>query len=163
MIVVLDANAVIGYSKGNCFDILAGLFTRVLVARSTYDEVVVRGRGKAGSLELEAGVQAGWVEVIDPSQASLDAFGDVKDPDDRSVVALAFELSPDALVTDDVALLRVAQKRGLVVSGVLEILMLAKLGGYLEAVGPVLDRMQAEGFGIPAALYDDVLDQAGER
>ncbi len=161
MIVVLDSNAVIGLSKGAVFELLPQLFSQVLVAPATYEEVVTNGQGRAGVAELAAAAGA-WVAVKDPSLQSRSEFGAVQNQRDREVLALAYETQPDFLVTGDEEMIRFATARGLRVMSLLELLQAAKRMGIISALRPVLDAMLAQGFGIPQADFEQALREAGE-
>lgn len=161
MIVVLDSNAVIGLSKGAVFELLPRLFSQVLVAPATYEEVVTNGQGRAGVAELAAAAGA-WVTVTDPSLQSRSEFGAVQNQRDREVLALAYEIQPDFLVTGDEEMIRFAIARGLRVMSLLELLQAARRMGIVSALRPVLDAMLAQGFGIPQADFEKALREAGE-
>lgn len=57
---------------------------------------------------------------------------------------------------------RAADSHGLTITGTLGVLLLAKEEDLIEAVAPVVDRLVSTGFRIGDALYQSILEQAGE-
>ncbi|MEW6284543.1 MAG: hypothetical protein AB1758_38365 [Candidatus Eremiobacterota bacterium] len=137
------------------------LCSQVWIAPATYEEVVTHGQGLPGAAELARAAQD-WVITEDPSPQSRAEFGAVQNLNDRDVLALAFQVRPDYLVTEDAGMRQLATSRNLAVLTVPELLLVAKQAGYLPAVKPVLDRMRARDHGIPQVSYDETLRMAGE-
>jgi predicted nucleic acid-binding protein len=161
MIAVLDMNAVIGLAKGECLDRVRGLFREVVVPPAVRREVVEEGRGRAGAQELQAAL-GDWVReeapVSHPAGVGLPALS----PEDQEVLALALERG-GVLVRDDVPLRREAARLEIPTLGTVQLALLMKQQGRLEAVRPVLDLMQARGYHIDLALYAEALVLAGEE
>ena len=158
MIVVLDANAIIGLAKGGVFELLPRLFQQSIVTPEVVEEVASDELLEAGYLGAEELRQAlaevpPWVRQQTPATSTLDAFSEVRDLEDRSVIALAYEAKADWLITDDDRLRRVAYGRGVPVLFVAEVLGMAKKQGLLAEVRPVMDRMRSYGFGVALDLY----------
>ena len=68
----------------------------------------------------------------------------------------------DLLIIDDNAAKKTAKYLGLPVTGTLGVLLKAKNLGHIEAVKPVLEKMQNAGFYISQDVVRIVLSQAGE-
>ncbi len=79
------------------------------------------------------------------------------------VLALGLETPEALLILDDRRARRQALALGLQVSGTLGILLLAKERGVLEAVTPVMDRLEALGFRLGPETRQSVLELASER
>jgi len=62
MIVVSDATPIILLAKLSDFEFLKTLYQKIYIPQEVYDEIVTKGRGKAGEKELEV-AQADWVKV----------------------------------------------------------------------------------------------------
>lgn len=156
MIVVPDAGPLIYLSGAGRLDLLRVLYTRVVVPRVVYDEVVVRGVGLVGATEVAA---AKWIEVVDaPPDVAL-----LRDLDlgEAAAIPLAEGLHA-TLLCDDGAARLVARRRGLAVVGTLGVLLRAKREGHLELVAPDVHRMAELGMFVSATLLADVLEAAGE-
>lgn len=77
-------------------------------------------------------------------------------------MGLALDIQAERILLDDRAARRVAQDLGLLVTGTVGILLVAKRRGMLPAIRPALEALVAQSFFISAALYDDILRAAGE-
>lgn len=82
---------------------------------------------------------------------------------EKEVLALGLERPGSLLLLDDRNARRHADALGLKVSGTLGVLLLAKKRGNLDAVRPVLDRLDAVGFRLDGATRQTVLGIADER
>ena len=78
----------------------------------------------------------------------------------RPVVADAGPLI--ALARADAAGRRIAQRRGVPVTGVAGVLLFAKAQGAVDAVGPILADMANAGYRLALRLVASVLARAGE-
>lgn len=156
MIVVPDSGPLIYLAGAGQIDLLRRLYVEVVVPRIVYEEVTVAGAGLTGAAEVAA---VTWLRVVDhEADPTLAAR---LDPGEAAAIPLAEELGAVILVDDGEAR-AVATERGLVVIGTLGVLLAAKSGGHLAALGPVLDRMVALGMFVAPALRKRVLVRAGE-
>jgi uncharacterized protein len=86
------------------------------------------------------------------------------DRGEAEAIALAEQLTTDAILIDELAARTVAMGRGLTVVGTLGILLRAKQVGLCKEIQPLLIRRQTEiNFFIAPALREKVLEQAGEH
>ena len=81
---------------------------------------------------------------------------------EKEVLALGLETQDALLLLDDRDARRYAQTLELEISGTLGLLLRAKERGILDAVRPVLDRLQALQFRLNARTRQMVLKRAGE-
>ena len=81
---------------------------------------------------------------------------------ESEAISLAVELKFRWIILDDCAARRLAQSLSLSVIGTLGLLLAAKRRGLLSLVRPSLDALVSHGFHIAPALYDRVLEEAGE-
>lgn len=81
---------------------------------------------------------------------------------EKEVLALGLETQNALLLLDDRDARRYAQTLELEISGTLGLLLRAKERGILDAVRPVLDRLQALGFRLNVRTREMVLKRAGE-
>lgn len=81
---------------------------------------------------------------------------------EREAVGLALDIQAERILLDDRAARRVAQDLGLLVTGTVGMLLVAKRHGMIPALRPALEALVAQSFFISAALYDDILRAAGE-
>lgn len=157
---ILDSNAVIGLSKGECFETLRSLFEQVWISPGVRREILEAGEGRAGSRELQAGLGM-WIREQAPSGKTGGAKTAAMSDEDREVLGLAVELG-GVLVTDDLVVRREGERLGLIALGTLETVVLLKQRGILSAVKPALDLMRARGYQVDHASYEEVLRLVGE-
>jgi predicted nucleic acid-binding protein len=158
---VTDANTIIGLSKGRVFELLAPLFAAVYVPSQVVDEIVTKGKGRPGALELAHALGSWIVEnAVDPS--SLQQFAPSLSEADRAVLAVMQSTDADYIVTDDRDLQREASRCHLACLRVAEVIVLMKSQGLLPEVRSVLDQMIQAKFGIRSDVYEQVLRVAGE-
>ena len=81
---------------------------------------------------------------------------------EKEVLALGLETENALLILDDRDARRYARALELEIIGTLGLLLWAKERGILDAVRPVLDRLQALGFRLNARTRQMVLKRAGE-
>ena len=156
MIVVTDAGPLIYLAGAGELQVLQDIFDAVIVPRVVYEEVTVAGAGRVGAAEVAG---ASWLRVEDeaPDQDLLA----ILDAGEAAAIPLA-ERYHAMLLVDDAAARAAAQGRGLQVVGTLGVLLLAKRGGHVPLVAPILERMARLGMYVSAELRERVLRAAGE-
>jgi len=158
---VLDANGAIGLSKGGVFHLLASLYDAVYVSPSVVNEVIRQGQGLQGASELSQALGV-WVTQVTPDPALIQQLSPALRPADREVLAVAREQKADHIISSDRHVRREAQRLGIRCHTVTEILLVLKGTGLLSAIGPVMDAMRQNGFGIDDLAYEQALVAAGE-
>jgi predicted nucleic acid-binding protein len=79
-----------------------------------------------------------------------------------AAIILAEALGADRLLLDDLAAHKVAQTRGLPVTGTIATLLVARQHGHITGVKQIPDDLRAHGTRISEKLYLDALAVAGE-
>ena len=159
-LVTVDASALIGLAKAGAFDLLRGLFQAIAVTHVVRDEVLVCEH-LPGTQELASAIEAGWASVHDVD-ADEEAFADL-DAGESSTLALARAHRGRSLLVIDERLARShAKAMGIQVTGVAGILLQGKKEGLLDAVRPVLDKLERNGFRLSGSVIEAVLEGAGE-
>ena len=159
-LVAIDASALIGLAKAGAFDLLRDLFETITVTCIVRDEVLA-GENLPGAQELTSGIEAGWVssQKIEPDEGT---FADL-DAGESSTLALARTHRGRCLVVMDERLGRShAETLGIPVTGLAGILLQGKKEGLLDAVRPVLDELERNGFRLSSTVVEAVLKEAGE-
>jgi len=84
---------------------------------------------------------------------------------DCEVIACAIESRAPAVLSDDIAVRRLAEREGLPAIGTIGMLTRARLNGWVDQLKPLLDRLIDEGFYLDPSgrIYQDALMRAGER
>lgn len=81
---------------------------------------------------------------------------------EAEAIALASEIPDALLIMDDAEGRRVAQRLGLRVTGLLGVLIEARLRRIVPAVTPLLDQLVAEGLWLSEVMRKRVLDAVDE-
>lgn len=161
MIIVSDASPLILFARTGLLPLLKGLFGEILIPEEVYQEVVIQGRGKPGSEEVE---QAAWIRVLKVEDRKrikgYQRWG--ISSKDAAVIALAQERGADFVIIDEKKARDIARVADLRVIGSGGILLEAKRQGRIETVKEPLDLLLRKGARISKALYEGILDRAGE-
>ena len=115
-------------------------------------------------MEIETARDAGWIEVVTPQDSDL--VGLLQRDLDRGeaeVIALAVERKVSIVLLDESEARRIAEIYGLPKTGVIGILLRAKLQGKIRSLKEELDRLRQEaGFWLAEDLYHRVLEEVNE-
>lgn len=161
MLVVADSGPLIYLSSVGQLDLLRKLHDRVLVPRDVVEEVVNRGAGLVGSVEV---AQAPWLEVLslDRSDPVFSTLLTMLGSGEAAAIAMARREHADLVLIDERRGRAAAQRLGLRVQGTLGILLRAKRIGLIESVEPLIRRLLDADFWISADVIRRTLAAAGE-
>lgn len=157
--VISDTSALQYLHQTNHLQLLRDLYGTVVVPEGVAEELA-EGRALGHSLpDLESHE---WLRVIaTPHRRTLLLATDLG-KGEREVISLAVE-TPDSLaILDDKLARRMARHLGVRFTGMLGVLLRAKEVGLLDAVLPVVDRLDALGFRLDKKTRASVLRLAGE-
>jgi predicted nucleic acid-binding protein len=159
MKVVSDSGPILSFARAGRLDLLRQVMSEISVPQAVFDEIVVAGRGKPGAIEVET---AGWVK-LEPLQ-NLDALDQISRKLNRGeaqAIALSRGLNA-ALLIDEYAGRKEAERLGIEHFGTLRVLKEAKDRGVIKEIKPVLDELIASGTYISDSLYEEFLHFCGE-
>lgn len=162
MIVVSDTSPLLYLSRVGQLDLLAQLYTEVVVPRTVWAELTEARPDAPG---VAAVLAVTWIRIeadVQPPPEAQIILADV-DAGEASAIALALATHADLLLIDDAAGRRAAEELGVAVRGTLGVLVTAKARGVLPEIAPLLARLLAEGFRASDAVVDQALRAAGER
>lgn len=159
MIAVADASPLIGLSKAARLRLLQVLYEEVLLPPQVYKDVVVQGWGRAGSRAVRNAVAAGWMRIVPVSNPALipPRFAGTGEGE---AIALAQERHADVILIDDRAARNECHRLGLRWVSTAGVLRDAKRMKAVRQIKPILDRLQAKGFGL--FDYEEILKSVGE-
>lgn len=105
-----------------------------------------------------------WLEVKALADYSLATqLQTLLDPGESEAIILAEELGADVLLIDEAKGRKIAQQRGIAITGLLGVLLAAKAQQLISAVMPLLDRLiQEANFRVSAELYQLIKEEAKE-
>jgi len=145
--------------QADVLDLLPALFGQVCVPEAVVAELE---EGRRRSVSLPTLAELSWLQVRTVRNRTLLPLVTHLGDGEKEVLALGRELSDALLLLDDRDARRYAHALELAISGTLGVLLLAKERGILDAVRPVLDRLQALRFRLDARTRQSVLELAGE-
>ena len=161
MIIVSDTSPLINLAAVDQLDLLRKLYDTIVIPQAVYDEIVIEGKGQAGSAEIAT---SDWIEVRQianrPMVKTLEADLDVGEAE---AVVLAVELEAGLLLIDERKGRAAAARLGINHIGLLGVLVKAKHDGLIPAVGPLMDQLMTRaGFWISDDLYTHILQATDE-
>lgn len=157
MIVVADTTPINYLILIEEIEVLPKLYGRVVIPHIVREELL---RPRAPALVRKwIDRSPAWLdirttrEVLDPSLSRLDAG-------ERAAISLAEELGADQLIVDDSFARRIAEERGLSVTGTIGVLREAAERGLLDLAN-AFQRLQQTSFHVAPALLARLLDKSG--
>jgi hypothetical protein len=156
---VADAGPIIAFARIGQLDLLQQVAGEIAVPDAVYEELVVKGRGRAGAKEIE---ESPWIRrhalenpaVVADRPASLHLG-------EWEAIALAQHLGAQLLI-DEQRGREVAQAHGVEVLGSLAVLAEAKRRGIIDFARPLLSAMITSGYWMDADLVMAFLAEVGE-
>ena len=124
-----------------------------------YDDVVVKGAKKPGAKDV---AEAKWIHaqaVRDEKQ--VEYLSSILHRGEAEAIALAEEVEADLIILDDDHARRIANSRGLNLTGTLTILLRAKQKGLISHLDTLFTQLKSVGF-YTGREYDEILKEAGE-
>ncbi len=154
MIAVSNSSPLIILAKLDCFELLNRLFSRLIISPEVYGEVVVFGKGLAGSLELASAEWAEKRQLQDPG-AMAQAHGLYPlGVGELSAILLAKECRADAVLLDDHQARQLAKREGLLVIGSVGLLEAFHARGLLPDLPGAFRKLLSEHVYIDKRLLD---------
>lgn len=160
MKVVSNSSTLIALARINHLDILEKVVKKLIIPPAVYDDIVIKGAGKSGAIEVR---EAKWIEKRNVSDQELVMrLNSILGLGESEAIALAKEIKADLVILDDDKARKAAISEGLRISGLLAFLVRAKEKGIIERVKPLMDELKRKGFFISENLYQDTIQKAGE-
>jgi len=155
--VISNAGPLIALAKIERFGLLKSILGHLCIPQAVYDEVVVKGAGRAGSDETEKAF-GDWIEVLSvENMAMVRSLLTKLGKGEAEAIALAMETEADLVLLDDGKARTVAKFMGLNVSGTVGVLIQAYRKGLETDLQQVLDELRARGFRIGDDVYSEAL------
>ena len=162
MTVVSDTTAISALLKLGQLDLLPALFGDVVISEKVLTELSALTQF---NIDIEPILSAKWlkVKVTTPSELLIQLLS-VLDVGEAHSIALSIELSADRLIIDERKGRLIAEQLDVKCVGLGGVLVRAKDEGLIDAVKPILDRLQGEiGFYMSQRLRNSVLTLADEQ
>lgn len=162
--VISNSSTLIHLAAIGRLSLLREFYGYVTIPPAVWQEVVEEGRGRAGAAEVQDACSAGWLTVAASKDMALLALlrRDL-DGGEAEAIALAVEIGADLVLLDESDARQEAGRLGLAITGVVGILLRAKLEGKIASLRHELDRLRRDGhFWIDEGLYQRVIAEAAE-
>ncbi|WP_287130919.1 DUF3368 domain-containing protein [Candidatus Cyanaurora vandensis] len=164
MIIVSDTSAITNLASIQYLQLLPQLYGQVIIPAAVYRELTEVNHLVSGTLEIQS---ASWLEVKHISDIRIVECLELEarlDPGESEAIALALELKADLLLIDERRGRAEADRLGLRITGLLGILVEAKLKNLIAAVKPLMDILIASSdFRVSLALYRQILFMVNEN
>jgi hypothetical protein len=146
--------------RAGVLHLLPTIFGRVVVPGQVVTELRV---GREHGYDLPEPMVLAWADIrpVAPLSPSLERFGFLG-AGERAVLTLAMSLPDSVAIIDELPARRVARLLDVRVTGTLNVILTAKQRGLVQAVCPILDRLQELRFRVAPALREHILTLAGE-
>ena len=154
--VIANTTPLIALANTGYLHLLRELYGEILIPQAVMDEI----RSEPAKTAVE---RSEWIKVCsvaDDSQKKL--YRARLHAGEVEVMILAGELNADLMIIDDNTAKKTAKYLGMNVTGTLGILLRAKREKHIDAVGPVLAAIRANGMYITDEIAAYVLKEAGE-
>jgi len=140
---VVNSTPLIALAKADKLALLRDLYDLVIIPEAVYREVT--GKDDIAAQRIQAARE--WISIrkVDPSLDRRMYRAKLHDGE-VEVMLLAQEIDANVVVIDDGAARKTAEYLGLPLTGTLGILIAAKRRGILDAVMPVVQQMEQNGF-----------------
>jgi predicted nucleic acid-binding protein len=164
-VVVCDSSTLIHLARIGRLSLLTDFHSKIIVVPAVWKEVVDEGQSRPGSSEIRYARESGWIEVTMPHNGPLvQLLLRELHKGESETIALAVELHADLVFLDENDARRVAKVYGLNISGVVGILIRAKLAGKVASLRNELDSLRTNGgFWIGNDVYNRALNAVGEN
>jgi uncharacterized protein len=164
-LVINDTSTLIHLAAIGKLALLRDLYQKITVPSAVWKEVVEGGKGRVGTVEIEAARQTGWIAIMPPTNELLIRLlkRDL-DEGESEVIALAIERQANLILLDETDARQIAERYSLPKTGVIGVLIRAKREGKIASLQAELDKLRSQGgFWIAEKLYQQALRAVGER
>jgi predicted nucleic acid-binding protein len=161
---ISDSSTLIHLAGIGRLGLLKAFYGKIFITPAVWKEVVEEGRGRPGAQEIDEAHTSSWIEILAPANESVVRLLERElHKGEAEAIALAIERHAKVIFLDELEARRAADVYGLQKTGVIGILIRAKLENKVVSLREELDRLRNEaGFWISDELYQRVLHEVGE-
>ena len=152
---ISDSSTLIHLAGIGRLELLKEFYGKILITPTVRKEVVEEGEERPGAREVKEAYKSGWIEVVIPGNESIVRLLERElHRGESETIALAIERHPEVIFLDELEARRVANVYGLHKTGVIGILIRARLEGRVTSLREELDRLRSKaGFWIGDEIY----------
>lgn len=161
LLVVSNSSPIMNLAIIGQLHLIQELFGEIIIPKEVWAELIIEGKGKSGTNEIE---KAKWIKVVKAKNDSLvKTLTKDLDVGESAAIALAIERKANLLLLDETDARNLAEFYNLTKTGVLGILMRAKKRSLIKQIKPMLEKLRIQAhFWIKPDLYDAILSEMGE-
>jgi len=157
--VAADSSCLIALAQVKLFWLLRELFAEIYIPRAVYEEIVIAGRGEAGSDETKGAVENGWIIRKDVQDAvAVSALTTILGKGESEVLVLCKELNIDYALIDEKTARNMAELMSIETMGTLGLVDLAASSGFPVDKRQIIDQLMGLGFRIGDKLYKKITE-----
>lgn len=102
-----------------------------------------------------------WIKVVQLKKDLHKGLSGFLDPGEATSIALASE-HESLLIIDEIKGRKAAKELGIAITGSLGVLVAAKEKGYIQAIKPLIEKIEKTNFWVSEELIEQVLEKANE-
>ena len=161
LLVISNSSPIMNLAIIDQLHLVQELFGEIIIPKEVWSELIIEGKGKPGTNEIE---KVKWIKVEEVKNISLvKTLTKDLDVGESAAIALAIEKKADLLLLDETDARNLAEFYNLIKTGVIGILMKAKKRSLIKEIKPMLDKLRIHAhFWIKPDLYDAILSKMGE-
>lgn len=142
---VSDSSTLIHLTGIGRLELLKEFYGKILITPAVWSEVVEEGKERLGARQVKEAHKSGWIEVIVPGNKSVIRLLERElHRGEAEAIALAIERHPQIIFLDELEARRVADVYGLRKTGVIGVLIRAKIEGKVVSLRKELDRLRGQ-------------------
>lgn len=157
--VITDTSPIQYLYQTNLLDLLPILYGQTILPQAVVEELA-RGRSQGVALPNPASLP--WLIIRSIRESALVPSIPSLGAGEREALTLALETPNSLVLLDDALARRYARQLGIAFTGTLGVILKAKQSGNVDAVAPILNRLNALGFRLDPATRAAVLRLAEE-
>jgi predicted nucleic acid-binding protein len=147
-VIVSDTSCLILFYKIEEFDLLKKVFGKLHITETVQEE-------------FNQPIPD-WIEIVEPTTNLHQGLSSYLDKGEATAISLAAEHENSLLIIDEIKGRKAAKEMGIPVTGSLGVLITAKNKGHLQAIKPIINKIQKTNFRISKELIERVLDKVNE-
>lgn len=145
-LVISDSSTLIHLAAVNLFGLITSYYPSILIPSAVYREIVINGTRKKGSDEVISCIDNGIITVRNVQNTRLiSSLCHEIHEGEAEVIALAMECNDPFLLLDDHDARRVAERFGLFYTGIIGILIRAKIDGKISSLREEIEQLRTVG------------------
>jgi len=157
--VVVNASPLIVLFKSQQADLLAELFSEIVVPGAVWEEIIAAGKTDAAAHQLPT---VAWARRVEISTIAPEILAWGLDAGESEVLSFALNNSGYRAMVDDAAARRCARTLGISTLGTGGALVLAKRRGLIPSISPAIQALRDSGLWLSEEVVNLLKQQAGE-